>query len=140
MDRRNFGSSICTQAAPSPFSSRSVAGDVVAPAPVPQLHRDRAVRQRLDQPRQVIVRGGVSFLKLAGNCASRTPSLPASCRGGDGLAEPVDVPAFDLHVTAAGGGGEHLRMGELLVQLDREREVVGRPVGPGRSDRAARHA
>ena len=122
-----------------PVQQAEGAGDVVAPAPVPQLDRDGAGRKRLDEPREVVVGGGV-VAEAGGELREQGPELAGLVEGRDGVAELLDVPAVHPGVPGTGGRREHPRVGELLVELDGEREVVGGPRRPGLGGGAAGHA
>ena len=97
----DFGSSICSQA-----SSRSAA---VAYRPR-RCDRDRRRRQ-----------------EAGGETTSTAPSFPASCRSAVDSRNRLRSPMSTFAPPPA--ACERLRMDELLVQLHREREVVGVQLG-----------
>ena len=83
-------------------------------------------------------------LKLAGNCASSAPRRPAFGQRLDAGAELVDVGLRDLREQieqrALGAGralerrlAKHLRVRELLIQLQRELEARRRALDPVRA-------
>ena len=75
MEKRNFGSSICTQAAPRPFSRRNV--DAMSSLQLRWRSSTATAQSDSDSMSQARWScAAASFLKLAGNCASSAPSRP----------------------------------------------------------------
>ena len=116
-------------AAPNASSSCSVSAGSIAPAAMPQLDGDRVIAEALQQPLQVLARVRL-VLEAGRKLREQRAQLAGVGQRIDCRAELVDVLLAEVHGIAAGRLVEHLRVRELLIELQRELEARRRALGP----------
>ena len=148
IENRNFGSSICTQAAWNRPSSSVVVAAGVAPGAVTEFDGDGVVAKRVEETaRRTPAIRGLQW-NPGGNCASTAPSLPPAAIG--------SMPALNRSASPGAGRGmaeadravpvgrrpppDRRDVGERLIELDRELEARRRLRDPPGGRASARLA
>src|SRR5262249_14449880 len=125
--------------------------ETIAPAPVPQLDRDRITGKAPEQVRQVVLRFGC-VLEAGWKLREQGAELACGCQRIDATPKLVEVRVVGPYELCERLGTEVLsdlrpdplaeqpRVREFLIQLDGEFEIAGRPLGPSAADLGARLA
>src|SRR5687767_6590674 len=94
-----------------------------------EFYRDQVLAESLEQPFEIAPRVGV-VLEAGRELREKRAELVRRRERIDRAAELVDIGLSEAPRIAAGRLLEHLRVSELLIELQRELEATGRAVRP----------